>query len=229
MGAILLPRILVLCYNCNMQQMQHATNAGEPNESPRQHILTDQTVPANDNPSAEATAAVVLDVVPLVMRTIRMRMREARAADLSVPQFRALAHLKKHPGVSLSDVAEYVGLTLPAASRMMDGLVARGYAERRLSAISRRSIELRLSAKGLEMLDVTLQHTRQALAELLAPLSEAQQATVTQALETLRLIFSTVPEASRAENLVEMAGQAADTAEMVEVTEVTEVAETLKQ
>src|SRR5579883_3248840 len=165
-GAILLPRILVLCYNCNMQQMQHATNAGEPNESPRQHILTDQTVPANDNPSAEATAAVVLDVVPLVMRTIRMRMREARAADLSVPQFRALAHLKKHPGVSLSDVAEYVGLTLPAASRMMDGLVARGYAERRLSAISRRSIELRLSAKGLEMLDVTLQHTRQALAEL---------------------------------------------------------------
>src|SRR5271165_7029185 len=120
-----------------MQQMQSTTEGG-----------------------VEACAGVVLDVVPLVMRTIRNHMRAARAADLSVPQFRALAFLKSHPGATLSDVAEHVGLTLPAASRMIDGLVARNYAERRPSTSNRRCIELRVSTDGYEMVELTRRHTQ---------------------------------------------------------------------
>ncbi|MGO8948945.1 MAG: MarR family winged helix-turn-helix transcriptional regulator [Ktedonobacterales bacterium] len=141
----------------------------------------------------EACAALLLDVVPPVMRTIRSYMREARAADLSVPQFRALAFLNTHPGATLSDVAEHVGLTLPASSRMIDGLVARKYAERQPSKTSRRCIELRLSADGHEMLEFTRRHTQDALASLLAPLAAPQRAAVTAALETLKLAFGAVP------------------------------------
>jgi DNA-binding MarR family transcriptional regulator len=153
-----------------MQQMQHTS----------------------DN-SPEACAALVLDVVPLAMRRIRTYMRAGRAADLSVPQFRALAFLNSHPGVTLSDVAEHVGLTLPAASRMIDGLVARGYAERRLSSTSRRCVELRLSPSGEEMLQITVRHTENALAGLLAPLAPEERETVMEALTTLRTVFATLP------------------------------------
>ena len=165
-----LPELSAPWYNCNMQQMHNATDSG-----------------------AEACAALLLDVVPLVMHTIRSYMREARATDLTVPQFRALAFLNTHPGATLSGVAEHVGLTLPAASRMIDGLVTRNYAERQPSAANRRCIELRLSSDGQQMLEFTKQRTQQALSDLLAPLAPPERATVTAALETLKLAFGTSP------------------------------------
>jgi DNA-binding MarR family transcriptional regulator len=138
----------------------------------------------------EACAALLLDVVPLAMRRVRAYMREARAADLSVPQFRALAFLRAHPGVTLSGVADHVGLTLPAASRMIDGLVARDYAVRQPSAVNRRCVELRVSDQGREMLEVTMRHTQNALAGILQTLDTDQRAVVMRSLETLRVIFS---------------------------------------
>ena len=128
----------------------------------------------NDD-GVEACAALLLDVVPLAMRRVRAYMREARAADLSVPQFRALAFLRAHPGATLSDVADHVGLTLPAASRMIDGLVARDYAVRQPSAINRRCVELRVSDQGRKMLEVTMRHTQNALAGILQTLDAEQQ------------------------------------------------------
>lgn len=143
----------------------------------------------NDD-GVEACAALLLDVVPLAMRRVRAYMREARAADLSVPQFRALAFLRAHPGATLSDVADHVGLTLPAASRMIDGLVARDYAVRRPSAVNRRCVELRVSEQGRKMLEVTMRHTQNALAGILHALDAEQQGVVMQSLKTLRLVFS---------------------------------------
>jgi DNA-binding MarR family transcriptional regulator len=154
-----------------------------------------QQMQRTSDSSPEACAALVLDVVPLAMRRIRTYMRAGRAADLSVPQFRALAFLNTHPGVTLSDVAEHVGLTLPAASRMIDGLVAHGYAERRLSSTSRRCVELRLSPSGEEMLQITVRHTENALAGLLAPLAAKERETVMAALATLRVAFAMLPGA----------------------------------
>jgi DNA-binding MarR family transcriptional regulator len=150
-----------------MQQMQHAIDDG-----------------------VDDCAALVLEVVPLVMRRIRAYMREARAADLSVPQFRALAFLNTHPGATLSDVAEHVGLTLPAASRMIDGLVLREYAERQPSSTNRRCLELRVSAHGQNILQITRQHTQNALARALETLSAEGRGATRAALEELRAVFS---------------------------------------
>ena len=84
-------------------------------------------------------ASKLVEVIPLVMRAIRSHMRANRALDLSVPQYRALGFVVRHPGASLSQVAEHQGLTLGAASRLVDGLVTRGLVERRASTQDRRS------------------------------------------------------------------------------------------
>ena len=57
-------------------------------------------------------ASKLVEVIPLVMRAIRSHMRANRALDLSVPQYRALGFVVRHPGASLSQVAEHQGLTL---------------------------------------------------------------------------------------------------------------------
>src|SRR5215472_3469611 len=102
----------------------------------------------DDSSDAEACAAQIMETVPLVMRTLRTEMRRRRPADLSVPQFRALAFVRRHPGASLSEVAEHLGLTLPATSTLIDHLVARELVRRAPNPDNRRRLVLTLTADG---------------------------------------------------------------------------------
>jgi DNA-binding MarR family transcriptional regulator len=137
----------------------------------------------------EDCARHVLEVVPLVVRTLRATMRRHRGANLSVPQFRSLGFLSRQPGASLSAVAEHVGLTLPSMSKMIDGLVARRLVERAISTQDRRQVTLALSPLGRATLRTARARTQAHVAEMLGALSETQRATVIRAMEALRPVF----------------------------------------
>src|SRR5262245_51845209 len=139
--------------------------------------------------SANECAAVVADVVPLVMRTIRAEMRSYRTPDLSVPQFRALAYLGRHPGASLSDVAEHIGLTLPSISKMIDRLVARELVARSNASQDRRRISLELTPLGLSTWQSAGRATRNHLAEQLSALSADERTVVIKAMHSLLAVF----------------------------------------
>jgi len=81
--------------------------------------------------SCHRCARGLLTGVPSVMRFIRYQMRQHRQAELSVPQFRSLVFLSHNENASLSEMAEHLGLSLPATSRMVELLVKRGWMRRR--------------------------------------------------------------------------------------------------
>ena len=143
------------------------------------------------NFSAEALAAILADTVPLVMRNIRADMRTQPGLDLSVPQFRTLLFLRRHPGASLSEVAEHIGLTLPSISKMIDRLEARDLLARLAAANDRRRISLELTALGSSTLKAASDVSRAHLAEQLAVLSLEERANIVQAMHSLRSVFST--------------------------------------
>ena len=87
------------------------------------------------------------------MRLIRKEMRRHRGADLTIPQFRSLLFLQRHPGAALIQVAEHLGLTPPTVSKMINGLVTRGLVERPDSTVDRRRAEMRLTARGNTLID----------------------------------------------------------------------------
>jgi MarR family transcriptional regulator for hemolysin len=140
--------------------------------------------------STDTCATLLLEVVPLVMRAIRVEMRSRRGADLSVPQFRSLTILKNAPGVALSDVAEHVGLGLPSMSKLIDGLVERGLVSRQTSAADRRRVTLTLTAEGRALLEDAFQGSRTSLVERLQKLSAADLVHIEAALVALRRTFS---------------------------------------
>ncbi len=140
--------------------------------------------------SPDACAQEILDVVPVVMRTIRAEMRRHRTADLSVPQFRTLAFIDRQTDASLSDVAEHIGLTLPSMSKIVEGLVARKLVTRQTHATDRRRMMLALTARGQTALQTSREATRACLAEDLAGLTERQRETIGQAMEILRPVFT---------------------------------------
>jgi DNA-binding MarR family transcriptional regulator len=135
-------------------------------------------------------AALLMDVVPLVMQRIRTEMRSHRMRGLSVPQFRALIFLYRNDGASLSQVADHIGLKLPTASKMVDALVARGLLIRRVLPNDRRCISLKLSSRGLAKLRRTRRIAEAHLAEMLERLSPAQQARIVEALQALWPAFA---------------------------------------
>jgi DNA-binding MarR family transcriptional regulator len=151
--------------NCSVQQLQ---------------VLTRRRA------SAEECAAEILETVPAVMRFIRAQMRRHRGRELSVPHFRTLLFLRRNGGASLSALAQFLGLSLPAASRLVEGLVRRNFVVRRIPPGNRRLIALALSARGRRTVGAARQATESRLAEVVAPLPAGERAAIGRALQTLR-------------------------------------------
>jgi DNA-binding MarR family transcriptional regulator len=134
----------------------------------------------------EAVAREILDVVPFAMRLIRKEMRSRRGADLTVPQFRSLIFLQRHPGSALHQVAEHLGLTPPTVSKMIDGLAGRSLIERPESPADRRRVELRLTARGNSLVDRVRGETVAKFAERFETMPPADREKLISALELLR-------------------------------------------
>lgn len=140
--------------------------------------------------SVDMIAREVLEVVPLIMRTIRKEMRSRRSPDLSVVQFRTLLFLNRNPGASLSTVAEHLGLTLPTVSKMVDRMVANNLVTREDSSADRRRMTLTLTAKGQNLLAEARGGTLERLAGILEGLAPGEREVVHQAVQLLQGLFS---------------------------------------
>src|SRR6476646_9132876 len=117
-------------------------------------------------------AAEMLDALPPVMRVVRKYMRSHRAAGLSVPQFRAMAFLRATPAAKLSAVAEFLGASMPTTSRIVSGLVAKGFVRRHERCKDRRCVDLALTQRGISVTDTARRATRTQLARELSALDE---------------------------------------------------------
>lgn len=138
---------------------------------------------------ADPCAQAVLDVAPPVVRAIRKMMRDHRLRELSVPQFRSLALLNYFPDASLSMVADYIGSSLPAASRLIDGLVAKNLIARKQCCHDRRQISLELTPGGREAFQESRNATRSQLAERLSALSPEKKRAIVDAMQWLGEVF----------------------------------------
>lgn len=142
------------------------------------------------NGLSQTCARAILDTVPAIMQAIRVEMRLERMHELSVPQFRTLAYIARHPGCSLSDVADFIGLTLPSMSVLINGLVGEGLVLRESSLIDRRRVMLNLTEAGAAVHTRALNGTMAWLRERLASLSDEECQTVLQVMELLHPLFT---------------------------------------
>jgi len=158
-------------------------------QSLRNEIKKDPAGNGADDAYKDECARAVLNVVPPVIRVMRKMMREHRLPSLSVPQFRAMALLSFNREASLSCVADYVGSSLPAASRMIDGLVAKKLVERKQCCRDRRQVSLELTDLGREAFQDSRRATQLQFAERLARLSVDQKKSVIKAMGWLGEVF----------------------------------------
>lgn len=139
--------------------------------------------------SLEQCAQDIMDTIPAVMHFMRTEMRLHTSSTLSVPQFRVLAYLRRHDGVSFSAVAAHLGVTRATVSAMVDGLVRKGLVDRVVDCTERRRSVLTLTDAGSALFESALAATRRRLAEALSSFSPRQIAQLAGAMRLLNQVL----------------------------------------
>jgi DNA-binding MarR family transcriptional regulator len=141
-------------------------------------------------------AHAVVNSVPPVIWFIRAAIKKHRGR-LSFPQFRVLCKVNRQPAVSLSELAEHLGSSLPTASRMVTGMVNKGLLVRKGCENDRRQLQLGLTEAGRRMLESVWGCTHEEIARPLGKLSREEREVVMRAMGILRGLFGSagVPEA----------------------------------
>ena len=144
---------------------------------------------SNKSRAPDVCATELLEAVPLVMRVIRKYMRGHRSG-LTVPQFRTLCFVDSTTGSSLSDVADFIGLSLPAMSRLVDGLVEKKLMKRKSSDDDRRHLKLSVTAGGQTALREARNLAQAQLALIVVQLSPREQNSLIGTMRLLREVFT---------------------------------------
>lgn len=134
-------------------------------------------------------AHALLERLPPVIWFLRREMQSRNRRGVSMPQFRTLAQLDRFGALSLSSVAENLGCSLPAASRLVETMVRRGLLRRTSCAEDRRQLRLLVTSSGLALLRESRRTTARVLAGQIAQLSSTRKQELLRVMESLEGIF----------------------------------------
>lgn len=137
---------------------------------------------ANGEPTADDCAAEVVDVGLAVARLVRAQLRRHAPEGLTLPQTRALAFVSADPACGPSQLAEYLMLSRPAVTRLLDSLVERRLITRLPHPDDRRRLQLTATAAGRAHLDAYFARARAIVAERLARLAPSERTAVHRAM-----------------------------------------------
>jgi DNA-binding MarR family transcriptional regulator len=133
-----------------------------------------QAITTSKHISAKRLAAELLALLHHVMKGGNQELYELLdELDLSITQMKTLHALDACvKEVSVKELAERLGMSLPGASRTVDGLLRRGWLERREDEQDRRMKRVRISDAGratVRRLDTARLHGFEAFAGTLTP------------------------------------------------------------
>jgi DNA-binding MarR family transcriptional regulator len=133
-------------------------------------------------PTADLTAALAAVWAHLTKGSSGDLFRVVDELGLSFSQVKMLLLLDDDGEHSVKEVAAALALSLPAASRAVDGLVERGFASRRESAEDRRSRIVALAPSGREVVAAMLRSRFATLDTFVAEITPAERDSLLTAL-----------------------------------------------
>ncbi len=127
--------------------------------------------------------------------SIFMTETAAVGLDLTPVQFGALTMTRHHPGIDQVTLAGLIAYDKATIGDVVSRLVAKGLLARKVSKTDRRSRELHVTDEGVTLLARMVPGVQRVQDQLLAALSESEQA---QFLDLLKRVTESVNEKSRA-------------------------------
>ena len=140
---------------------------------------------------ARDTAREILEIIPLVMRTVAAELRAA--GEMPAPaHFGLLSILSVRPRM-LSDLASLQGVSLPTMSNSISAMVERGWVRREAPDGDRRVVMIDVTPTGRAALERVSRAAEGHLALVLAPLDPPARRRLVGGLAVLRKVFAGAP------------------------------------
>ena len=140
---------------------------------------------------ARDTAREILEIIPLVMRTVAAELRAV--GEMPAPaHFGLLSILSVRPRM-LSELASIQGVSLPTMSNSITAMVERGWVRREAPDGDRRIVMIDVTAPGRAALERVSRAAEAHLADVLAPLDLPARRRLVGGLGVLRKVFAASP------------------------------------
>jgi len=137
---------------------------------------------------ARESARDVLEIIPLVMRTVAAELRSA--GELPAPaHFGLLSCLSEHPR-TLTELASLQGVSLPTMSSSISLMADRGWVRRGAPENDRRTVMVEVTPNGRAALDRVARCAEAHLADILAQLDPPSRRRLHGGLGVLRKVFA---------------------------------------
>lgn len=137
---------------------------------------------------ARECARDVLEIIPLVMRTVAAELRSA--GELPAPaHFGLLSCLSEHPR-TLTELASLHGVSMPTMSSSISAMEERGWVRRAAPEKDRRVVMIEVTPNGRGALDRVARCAEAHLADVLAPLDPPSRRRLHNGLGVLRKVFT---------------------------------------
>lgn len=133
-----------------------------------------------------SAADPVIDAVLRASRAlvaVAARSLAQAAADVTLPQYRALVLLAGRGSQSLADLAHTLGVNPSTATRMCDRLVSKRLVRRRTVPGDRRQVSLNLTEAGRELVDEVSDARRKEIAAIVGAIPASRRSHVIAALD----------------------------------------------
>ena len=140
-------------------------------------------------PMAKKNAAQqILELTPQMMRFMRSQMSLMSEGSLSVPQFRVLVKVAKEPSTH-QEVADWMGITAPTLTRMIDSLVEKKLVARTRDSADGRKTILEATPAGRNLFLKYRQKAHQTLEAKIDGLTSAEKRKLNEGLDLLTQMF----------------------------------------
>ena len=140
---------------------------------------------------AREAAREILEIIPLVMRTVAAELRAA--GEMPAPAHFALLSILNVRPRKLTDLASAQGVSMPSMSNSISAIAERGWVRRAAPDGDRRISMIELTATGRAALERVSRCAEGHLSEVLAPLDVPARRRLRGGLGILRKVFAASP------------------------------------
>lgn len=142
------------------------------------------------SPKAKTSVEELIMLLLGVLRSIQIHLKKSHAQDLklcSPLQIQVLGYLQKHKKPSMKEMADFLSITPPSATSIIDTMAGDGLLKRRLEATDRRTIHLCITAKGRNILKYGFKQITLHMREIFSCLTDTERK---QMINIYRKIFN---------------------------------------
>ena len=147
--------------------------------------------------SEEMFANRIQDLFPRIMRYLEAEAeRELIGLDVTSSQMGALVALSRAQERTMGELAEDLGLTESATTRLVDRLVGMNLVRRRRDDQDRRVVRVRLSSYGRQLVELVLSRRQAQFLRTAAHMTDDERGRLLGGLEALLKAWATIEQAA---------------------------------